>query len=325
MRNAEKSDVFLIFDCCYAGRIAAPDTRQAFSARNFEYIAASIELTKGPGKHSFTSALLHALGELSKDPDGFTTQKLYSTVRRAPDFPKSQTPIWEERGSYSSRKLLLAPLPDVSGNVATVARLDTDEDKNNAKFGLCLQLTFHSLPKSSEMEQMCQGLKDMVKHKELNATQINWKGMHRSNESMYDMPISAYFAGKKWVNMTRRGTKSSIGSKETMNTGRSRRLSGLVTPPPEVAGLPALATCESPDVIRETINTHSMEEVGEAAGEAVLGRLEERELLVPRSAYDYRPDLTQWKLECFSAGLVIGAGCVFCALMYSHKVGIVFL
>jgi hypothetical protein len=325
VRNAEKSDVFLIFDCCYAGRISAPDTRQAFSARNFEFLAASVGLTQGPGKHSFTSALLHALGELSKDADGFTTQKLFSTVRRAPNFPEGQTPIWEERGSYSSRKLLLAPLPDTSANTASAPRIDTGKDKINAKFGLCLQLTFDSLPKANEMEKMCQGLKDMVQHKELNAKQINWRGMHRTNESMYDIPASAYFAGKKWVNMTRRATKSSIGSKEMMNTGRSRRLSGLATPPPEVAGLPGLTTCESPDMIRESITTHSMEEVGEAAGEAVLERLEDRNLIVPSSAYDYRPDLTQWKLEGFSAGLVIGVACGFCALMYSHKLGFVFL
>jgi hypothetical protein len=311
VRNAEKTDVFLIFDCCYAGRISAPDTRQAFSPRNFEFLAASVGLTQGPGEHSFTSALLYALETLSGDADGFTTHKLFSTVRRAPNFPKGQTPVWEEPGAYSSRKLLLAPLPDTSIDTSSVPRIDTEKEKHNAKFGLCLQLTFDNLPAANEMEKMCQGLKSMLHNKELNAKQINWKGMHRSNESMYDIPASAYFAANKWVNVTRRATRSSVGSKAMMNTGRSRRLSEAASPPSETAGFPGLTTCESPDMLRETLNTHSMEEVGEAAGEAVLEHLEKHKLVVPRSAYDYRPYLMQRRLQSFPAGLLIGllAGC----------------
>ena len=312
--------MLLIFDCCYAAKIAESATRQASSPRNFEYFAASIGLTMAPGKESFTSALLHALGELSKDSVGFTTSELYSAVRRAPNFPKDQTPVLDERVSFSSRRLLLAPLPDSNGNMATIARLDTDDDKTNAKFGLCLQLGFERLPTPHDMGKMCQGLKRMVQHNELNATQINWRGMHRSNESMYDIPASAYFAGKKWVSMARRGTKSSIGSKEMLNIGRSPRLTGLSTPPPELAGMPLLKDRESPHTTAEKINTHSMEEVGEVAGETVVDFLEVHKLVVPRSVYDCRADLTQWKPGWFSAGLVIGVGFTFCTFMYINKI-----
>lgn len=310
----------LIFDCCYAAKIAEDATRQGFSPRNFEYFAASNELTKAPGEESFTSALLHALGELSKDSDGFTTSKLCYHVRRAPKFPKNQTPVLEERLSYTSRRLLLAPLPDMSGKMATVAQLDTDEDKNHTNFGLCLQLTFERLPTPLDMDKMCQGLKDMVQHNELNATQINWRGMHRSNESMYDIPALAYFAGKKWSNMARKRTKSSIDSKETMDTKSNRTFQGLNTGPPEVAGMPLLQNCESPHTIEEQINTHSMEEVGEVAGETVVEFLEEHKLVVPRSSYDYTADLTHRKYGYFSAGLLIGAGFSFCAVLYGYKV-----
>ena len=282
-------------------------------------MAASVKTTKGPGKDSFTSALIYALEKLSKDPDGFTTQLLYSTIRSAPNFPKKQTPVLEERpGSYSPRKLQLAPLPQAGDAPPPMTPIDTEEDKNNAKFGLYLQLTFDRLPARSEMVEMCKGMKAMVQDKQLHATQINWKGMHRSNESMYDMPPSVYFTGKKWFSMTRRVPKTSIGSKEMMHAGRSRRLS-------ELSNMPDLAHCESPTDVRETINTHSMEKVGEAAGEKVIDRLKERELLVPKSGYYYRPDLTKWKVECFVAGTAVGVGCVFCALVCSRKVGIVLL
>lgn len=304
--------------------MAAPGTRQAFSTRNFEYIAASSEVTKPPGKDSFTSALIYALGKLSKDPDGFNTQLLWSTIRQAPDFPGNQIPILDERWSYSSRRLLLVPLPDVGSTIPSMNQIDTEE-KNNAKFGLVLQLAFSRLPKDAEMERMCKGLKDMVSHKELNATQIYWKGMHRSNESMYDMTHTAYFATKKWASVAKRGTKTSIGSKETMNTGRSRTLSELALLPSAVVSMADLAPCESPLDVREMINTHSMEKVGEAAGEKVIDCLKEGELLVPKSGYYYRPDLTKWKVECFLAGTVVGLGCAFCALVYSHRVNIVLL
>jgi hypothetical protein len=241
--NNEKSDVFLIFDCCYAGRVRAPQSRQSFSTRNFEYIAASNELTRRPGKHSFTAALIHALKDLSADSDGFTTQILLHTIRQAPFFPTEQVPVLGERLGFSSRKLLLSPLPGPEESSDTLARVEMDNETIDAKFALCLQLMFDELPTKEDMGVFCRALKAMVQDKQLKATQINWKGMHRSGESMWNMHPSAYFIGKQWIAKTRR-TKSSNSIKEAMNTGR--RVSDADTVSPDDGKMQAPGPCESP-------------------------------------------------------------------------------
>jgi hypothetical protein len=71
---------------------------------------ASIELTRLPGKHSFTSALIYALQLLSEDPNGFTISDIYFAVRKAPFFPVNQTPVLDERSSPPFQRIVLAPL-----------------------------------------------------------------------------------------------------------------------------------------------------------------------------------------------------------------------
>ncbi|KAF7505934.1 hypothetical protein GJ744_012376 [Endocarpon pusillum] len=82
--------------------------------RAFEYLAAtsSGETTRKPGKHSFTTALIWALRTLCEERGQFITTDLLNTIKkRAPDFPKDQSPVLSDRNRGSPReRIFLQPL-----------------------------------------------------------------------------------------------------------------------------------------------------------------------------------------------------------------------
>jgi hypothetical protein len=84
--------------------------------RSFEYLGAtaSYAVTPGPGKRSFTRALIWALKDLGKGsdpPNLFTTTQLVRRIREAPDFCRRQVPTLNSRESTSCQRLILCPLP----------------------------------------------------------------------------------------------------------------------------------------------------------------------------------------------------------------------
>lgn len=84
--QGQDADILLIFDCCDAGCL------RSRSSRTFEFLGAcaSGKTTQGPGKYSFTSALLWALRDLSKDGRGFDTRRLKNKISEYEHFPKEQ-------------------------------------------------------------------------------------------------------------------------------------------------------------------------------------------------------------------------------------------
>lgn len=92
------ADILLIFDCCNAGRLGRPHTR-AMSGSYYEFLGACShnETTRGPGKESFTSALIAALTQLAKKEEAFSTSELHHTAMKHEDFPDDQTPVLFDR------------------------------------------------------------------------------------------------------------------------------------------------------------------------------------------------------------------------------------
>ena len=190
MHTAGRPDMFLIFDCCHAGGLAAKFRRSKFSTRNFEFLGATTAqgLTRIPGPFSFTSALIWALDKLTSKGE-FTASQLHATIMQAPDFPiASQTPILTEKGEPSLTRLCLAPLlPEGRPFLDETASEQTPDDAQSFQFGLCLQFTYDSLPSLDDIEDMVKGLKEMQRVHDVKAKDINWKGIHRRNESINDI------------------------------------------------------------------------------------------------------------------------------------------
>lgn len=80
------ADIFVIFDCCEAGALRARS--RSSRSRSFEFLGACSrqEYTPGPGKHSFTKALIWALRKLKdSSPKGFDSAELRKKIISAPN------------------------------------------------------------------------------------------------------------------------------------------------------------------------------------------------------------------------------------------------
>lgn len=80
------ADIFVIFDCCEAGALRARS--RSSHSHSFEFLGACSrqEYTPGPGKHSFTRALIWALRKLKdSSPKGFDSAELRKKIISAPN------------------------------------------------------------------------------------------------------------------------------------------------------------------------------------------------------------------------------------------------
>lgn len=232
------ADLLLIFDCCFAGVLSKKtgSIRTAFSNRIFEFLGSTQEndTAVGPGAESFTTALTWALRNLSSEPEGFTTHKLWLEIQRAPAFSKiGQVPVWSERGKSSLHKLKIKPLPvneqvendETSGELA--------EHQKTVKFYLHLQVLWTQCPNEDDVDHLTDSLRDLVKVKDLPIKQVFWRGL--SNE---DLKMGFDDVAKAVVRKFRRrslfvkdfvpeisGALETMGSPEDMRPPQGRQFS----------------------------------------------------------------------------------------------------
>jgi hypothetical protein len=87
--NTQHADIFLILDCCHAGKLLSARQKTSWSDRIFEFLDVSgpEQTTPLPRADSFSSALTWALKELT--PDGcFMSSELLEKILNAPRFPQ---------------------------------------------------------------------------------------------------------------------------------------------------------------------------------------------------------------------------------------------
>lgn len=103
------ADIFGIFDCCYAGNICKMKSRGSKPAK-VEYLGACAEddRTPGPGKRSFTTALIQALNNLSKK-SYFSVDELQREIVATGILPENQYPPLGDRFHPSPEHIMLAP------------------------------------------------------------------------------------------------------------------------------------------------------------------------------------------------------------------------
>ncbi|KAI9696490.1 MAG: Phosphatidylinositol-4-phosphate 5-kinase [Bogoriella megaspora] len=93
------SDVLLILDCCHAGAICNRGSSRCRKGFQFFGACATGQTTRGPGKESFTSALIWALESL-KEKDYFHTPELHFKVQEYPHLPKWQQTVIQDLSSF---------------------------------------------------------------------------------------------------------------------------------------------------------------------------------------------------------------------------------
>jgi hypothetical protein len=185
IHSAQHADIFLILDCCHAGKLLSARQKTPWSDRIFEFLGASgpEQTTPLPGADSFSSALTWALKELA--PDGcFMSSELLEKILNAPRFPqKGQLPCLSERGLHSVRRLILEPLPEpTKANCPSQPRA-REEATDSFEYSLNLQFLLPKIPSDDEIKKMCDGLKELINSHHFIAKQILWKGLSSKDHS----------------------------------------------------------------------------------------------------------------------------------------------
>ena len=200
------ADVLLIFDCCYAGHVAAT---RSLSMQNkiFEVLGACQpdEVATVPGPNSFTSALVWALKELATSPNGFTVSQLHLKLYDYGNLPDNQHPYFGEKfGFHSPRRLKIAPMPENAQTPIEDATL-VENDKPIEYF-LNMSLLYQEMPTKEDITELCEGLRQVVRSGETSAKtqthQILWQGLFTKDKLRRDVPLVAENAYWRWKSTT---------------------------------------------------------------------------------------------------------------------------
>ncbi|MCJ1384076.1 hypothetical protein MMC17_007192 [Xylographa soralifera] len=181
LRPAE-SDVFEIFDCCFAGNLGRIRGR----TRNFEYLAAtaSNSTTPCPGPLSFTSALIWALKDLVIHVRPFTTLDLVNhIIHRAPDFQRGQLPVLSSReGIHPARFITLEPLNSSNNQKARRSPCERVDQSTGDGAVISLGFLFEDLPTETDITALGNTLSRAISESKLAIKAVKWNGLSLSSE-----------------------------------------------------------------------------------------------------------------------------------------------
>ena len=179
-----RADIFLIFDCCYAGDVGRAI---GFGSRSFEFLAATSagNTTKSPGPSSFTSGLLWALEALALEGRRFTTSELTNKIKDAPGFPKRQVPMLCERNAAQVERIILAPMSE-DGTTP-----EEPKDKNTSVTAtrelLHLKFVLERYPEKEEVAQLAKRVNRMLQSQDHLVRRVVWAGIHTDSHSHLDI------------------------------------------------------------------------------------------------------------------------------------------
>ena len=144
--------------------------------RCFEFLGAcgSGNTTPSPGPKSFTKALIWALICLARDETRFTISGLSRKIREAPNFPKNQVPVQLDRGAGSIERIILAPLPQTTGQ--------TESSSNESQIAqpkglLNLNFIFDQPPTEAIITQFGNNLNKFINREKMPVDRIVWGGL----------------------------------------------------------------------------------------------------------------------------------------------------
>jgi hypothetical protein len=169
-------DLLVVFDCCFAGRLAYPKARGPHKIFDFIGSTQPDKTARGPGRDSFTSALVHALKELASNRDGFTLKELLLNVQNYEHFKdKGQIPIegWRPGGEPTDRRLKLRPLPHASNNAPEVVSKPLRMPASYT-FTLRLNLGLSVMPTKKDVSNLAEGVSELIRLRSTPVMDASW-------------------------------------------------------------------------------------------------------------------------------------------------------
>lgn len=211
-------------------------------AQCFEFLGSTNQhqTALGPGRNSFTTALIYALKELSSKAEGFSVSELLEEIERAPHFnvagqKPSYDPCWGER--RSGPKLRIRPLMSQT-TPAPVASVSNSEDTiEKAQYFVRVDLTFSQCPEERDVIVLANDLAQLVKTSATQVSSVLWCMLSRQTK----LTSLEKFQQVAWkVYRQRRLTAKSQDELPTLN-----RLSAVM-PPRATGGFDEVSPTISP-------------------------------------------------------------------------------
>jgi hypothetical protein len=186
--------------------------RRNWSSRCFEFLGATgpDSKTPQPGKSSFTSALVWALEKLADEPGEFSTFELKTKITEAPDFPKDQFPVLNERHEPSWKKIVIAPLLAAGKEQLPIPTDTSDSPPDVVVAYLDLRLLLKEQPTEQHILTMATALKYSIKCSQLPAEGVAWGGLYSTDSHRYDLPNIVQSVWNKWYSRTLRSRSNSL-------------------------------------------------------------------------------------------------------------------
>jgi len=183
-----RADVFLIFDCCYAGDASRSS---GFGTRSFEFLAACSAgaTTRGPGPESFTSGLIWALLQYAKEGKRFTTSELTNKIKKSPGFPERQVPTLSERNAARIERIILAPLSEDDTSTEKPDNQDPQTPLPDTREILLLKFVLDRYPEREDVAKLAKGITNMVQTQDLLVRRVIWGGFHFDAPLLLDIPV----------------------------------------------------------------------------------------------------------------------------------------
>lgn len=216
--------------------------------RSFEYLGAtsSFAITRSPGEHSFTRALIWALTKFAKGERMFTTTELVNKIREAPKFPKKQVPVLQSRDSTSFQRIILSPVPSPGSQEEAAT-----ESPNRASTEILkLQFHFEKPPTDTELKELAGHLVHHIKLQRGNLHRVSFGGV----SSVIHMVLS------RW--------RGSSNSSQTPSPSAVVSEGSRLLPQPAPGQRPALSTNGNHDCSLR-INRSNIEERQQLSGRLV--------------------------------------------------------
>ena len=252
IHSAQRADIFLILDCCHAGRLIRAREGAQWSDRIFEFLGAAgaAQTTPLPGPRSFTTALIWALDALAKDRDRFTSSELLSKILDAPNFGfDGQLPCQAERALHCVRRLVLEPLALETDVPTSPNRDQSNERADSSQYCLNLQFLLSNAPTDDHYKKLCDGLREIITSPDSITQQIIWRGLYPKEHSS-QMPHYARIAGLQWQNQALKEKLRKLSMGGSLGSPSARRDAitryGQETPAPS-DGFPESVNGDLPD------------------------------------------------------------------------------
>ena len=188
--------------------------------RSFEFLGACSagNITRSPGKYSFTTALIWALEQLKIEQPRFTVCELSRKIKEAPDFPKDQIPVQIDRCGHAISRIIITPLTKTENSKEAV---QTNPNDIGPQGILTLNFVLKEIPSERTIQKFAQALNHATFAQQLPVDRIVWGGLNPWRDIQPSAGVQSSVIRAAQILKHRVARRKSIGKNDEIVSGPS--------------------------------------------------------------------------------------------------------